>query len=99
MIDIQKRNAEDVKRDSEILNNKINHGNIEDLEFIQMSFIIRKGWLLTLAECCELWEDYSQSLQAGWIFIPKQPYQIIEMIENERRFKGWDYYVSKFTEI
>jgi hypothetical protein len=51
------------------------HRHLGDVQRIQR--ILRdKGYIATLKDCAGLWEEYSDSLAAGWIFLDEQDWDV-----------------------
>jgi len=97
MVDINKQNKEEIVLDHESTDTRLHHEHIDDLVLIQIALFNKLKIVFTLTECCDIWDDYSDSLQASWMCVPNSSADIVKSIESERRFKGWDYYKSKFT--
>jgi predicted metal-dependent peptidase len=51
----------------------------EDVERIQ-KILANKGYEATLIECEKLWDTYSESMEAGWIILPKSDEDVFESI-------------------
>ena len=65
---------------------------IDDLIRIQKALFLLRDLYCTLDECGNIWQNYSWSLSASWLFIPQELDTIISCIESGRDFicyKDW----------
>ena len=69
----------------------------EDLILIQEAIHEERGILFTLDECGDIWQNYSWSLAASWLFLPKKE-DIVGFIESSDTFESffeWAYMEGK----
>lgn len=59
-----------------------NHRHKEDIIRIKQ-IMLNNGYEADLSDAAELWEDYSDSLAAGWINLPKDDDELWSIIKYD----------------
>lgn len=60
--------------------NTFQHRWIEDVKRIQR-VLLDNNYTSTLKDCANLWDDYSDSMCAGWMNLPKDDYELFSILE------------------
>ena len=60
------------------------HRYIDEVKRIQDA-IYENGYEADLKDCADIWDDYSDSLAAGWIGVPKDYEEIWRIVGSEVR--------------
>lgn len=58
---------------------KFTHRWLDDVKRMQ-SVLIREGHLVSLRECVNIWEDYSDSYAAGWMCLPSDDSELYNIL-------------------
>lgn len=62
---------------------------VDDLKIIQRALFLHRDIFVNLDEAAELWQNYSYSLAASWLFLPEELEDIPKQIESGHLFNGW----------
>ena len=62
----------------------------EDLLRLQGALFVLRGVFCTLDECGNIWQNYSWSVAASWLFFPEKQEDIIRQIENATYFVSFE---------
>ena len=60
---------------------------------LKTQLLIEENLIATLEECVEIWQNYSNDLQASWLYFPQKDEDILRQIKSNVYFKGFDEYI------
>ena len=67
--------------------------DLTNLYKLQNILLIEENLVATLEECIDIWQNYSNVLQASWLFFPDKQEDILRQIKSNVYFKGFDEYI------
>lgn len=65
-----------------------------DLIRLQKQLLIEEDLLLSINECADIWQGYSNDLQASWLFFPEKDEEIINYIKSNNYFISFENYLT-----
>ena len=77
-------------KDQEVIEDNNRLEPIEDLIRIQKALFLLRNIYCTLDECGNIWQEYSWSVSASWLFIPQCIESIIKNIESMDCFMSYE---------
>jgi len=67
--------------------------DLTNLYKLQNILLIEENLVATLEECIDIWQNYSNDLQASWLCFPSKNEDILRQIKSNVYFKGFDEYI------
>lgn len=66
--------------------------DIQGILRIQNELLIEEGLLASIEECINIWNNYSNTLFASWLFIPQT--NIVKTIKSSQDFKSFELWAN-----